>query len=481
MIILQKEVPILKAIACAALILLALCTGCGGNIRKTQPEREELVWYLPTAGQYKAAEEVSTAVNKKISEKYPNICIKFKFTNIYEYPEKLSVYLSAGEQADIVWVNDSVLPFLNYPSESIYKFLDAPIKTMAPHISARLALDNKELYKIYDKNYYIPVINHSSGLIPFLKIPKELEAFIDKNALISAVNGGEEASVEIFEIINKYLDSVKSAGKLKDGIEFASVSKIFPLIGYETFISTDELIGCRIGDSTHTAVDMLNTPSSLLSYKTYEEWFAKGYFKENTPIIYKSDFISDYDYIMSGTWGYETENGFSMVMDKNTSGYVYIALDRKYHPTKLFTESAVIIPTASKHAESALKVLDLFYSDAEFYNLLSFGIEGTHYTRDKNGCAKLLSDEYRCFENIVPNPDGALTSVCAENVYRADFEPCGDPIGMYIPSSSTDFRRMLFDYTEKYSVPVYALKTNAGVPSEAGKLLAVYNGSVTVD
>lgn len=462
--------------------MLTLFAGCGNNAPKQDnPVMEDLVWYLPSAGSYKATPEITAAINKKIQQTYPNININFRFINIYEYPEKISVYLSAGEQADIVWANDDVLPFINYPSENIYKFLDASIQTNAPNIRARLELDDESLYKIYDKNYFIPVINHCSGLIPFLKIPSELEHLIDKTALLNAVNSSSTASTELFKIINEYLDKAASAGKMYDGIDFASISKIFPVIGYETFISTKELIGTRIDDQSHTAVDMLSTDSCKLSYDMYKQWQDKGYIKENTPIIYKSDFASSYNYIMSGAWGYLNSDGYSMIMDKYTDGYIYIALDSRYHLTKLFTDSVSIIPADGTHTESALKVLDLFYSDPELYNLLTFGLEGTHYERTDNGCVKSLSDEYKCFENIVPRASGALTSVCADKVYSASMKQDTDPVGMEIPSSSREFRRMLFDYIDMYYIPVYSSSYIPNNGSEISSLLDIYNGVTSFD
>lgn len=462
--------------------MLSLCTGCGSSAPETEQQaHEELVWYLPSAGSYKATPEVTAAINEKIHQTYPSINIDFRFINIYEYPEKIAVYLSAGEQADIVWANDGVLPFINYPSENIYKFLDASIQTSAPNIRARLELDDEALYKIYDKNYFIPVINHSSGLIPFLKIPRELEHLIDRDALLAAVNANETAGEELFQIINEYLGKASSAGSLHDGIDFAAVSKIFPMIGYEAFISTNELIVSRIDDTSHTAADMLSTESCRLSYEMYEYWRSKGYIKENTPIIYKSDFASDYSYIMSGAWGYKTSDGYSMVMDKHTEDYIYIALDSRYHTTKLFTESVAIIPADGDHTESALNVLDLFYSDPELYNLITFGLEGTHYERTGDGCARLLSDEYKCFENIVPRAAGALTSVCTDSVYPADMRPASDSVGMKIPSSSKEFRRMLFDYIDTYYIPVYSTAYVSNNGSEIGGLLDIYNGVTTLD
>ncbi len=465
---------------CLPLLAAALLTGCGGekpgSAANSRP-LETLVWYLPTAGSYKASAEVSAAVNDRLQLTYPDIAIDFKFISIYEYAEKLSVYLAAGEQADIVWASDSVLPFLNYPSENVYKFLDAPIRTGAPNINERLSLDDRSLYKIYDRMYFIPAADHSGGLIPFLKIPRELLPLIDTDALLDVVNSGTQASAELFDIINTYLSKAASAGELRDGIELAAVSGIFPMIGYEPFISTDGLIGCSLSDDTGDAVDMLSAPSTRLCYDTYSKWMQRGYIKENTPITYRSGFDTEYSYILSGAWGCETENGYSMIMDKTGDGFAYIALDCRYHPTQLFTQSAAILPADGEHTESALKVLDLFYSDSEFYNLLTFGLEGTHYTRGENGTAVRISGEYRAFEGLVPRGGSALSSVGADSVYPAKMRAPQSFAGMKIPSSTKEFRRMLFDYTDACGVAPYSVSLPDNSGSDIGELTDIYNAS----
>lgn len=43
------------------------------------------------------------------------------------------------------------------------------------------------------------------------------------------------------------------------------------------------------------------------------------------------------------------------------------------------------ISTTSKHPEEALKMIEVIYTDPEVYNLLCWGIEGTHYTKGEDG------------------------------------------------------------------------------------------------
>lgn len=451
------------------LIFLVLCvaflSSCAcppqGSIPAAEPDT--LIWYLPAGEKYAGTQDVTAEVNRIIQKTYPDIRVDFRFINLYEYADKVSLYLSSGEQMDIVWASDKILPFIQYPYNSIYKFLDAPIKSNAPGIYARLKDEEDTAYRIFDKNYYIPMIGKTDGLIPFLKIPRELAGYMDIPAFMDAVQTNDTVSSALFACIDAYLQKLEDAGELRDGVDLARVYDIFPQIGYETFISTSSLLGCRISDPNSIALDMLNTPSTLLSYQMYADWHARQYIRDDTPITYKSSSSSAYRYVLSGTWGYVDETSLSLVLDQNTDDYIYLAADRYYHKTKSFTDSVALIPTRSRHLDKALKLLDLFYQDSRLYELLTFGI----------GAA-----EYRCFENIVPCNQDIHKAVPIENVFMVQMYPGAGNTGMFIPAVSTRFRQTLLDYTKTYAPPPYSITLPDNSGSAAEYLVRVYNGDI---
>lgn len=476
----SREVYGLKYICCllsAAMLLLFSGCGAGSGVTSGASEtKKTIVWYLPSNDSYKDVSLVNDAVNEKIHGYYPNVDVKLHFINMHEYAQKISVYLSSGEQADIVWVNDSVLSYINYPHDGICKFFDASIASEAPNINARLSEDDGSLYKIYDKKYFIPAIEHSDGLIPFIRIPSVLSQYMDISALISAVNRGECADEALFSIITDYLGALQESGNLRDGVDFASISKMFPMIGYETFVSTSDLIGYRIDDASFKAVDMLNTDSFRISQKVYQSWFDRGYIRDDFPITYKQGSHSTYRHALSGAWGYEKNGKYFISMDGYSDDCIYIAIDNKYHPKKLFSDSAVIIPTSSKISDEAMKILDLFYACPDLYNLITFGIEGVHYNIE-NGRANVYQNHYRCFSNIVPGSGDILSAVSSDSVIMARMEKYPYTAGMFIPSASTKFRKKLFDYVSAYEVKNYTVASPDNSGSQISSLLDIYNAN----
>ena len=367
---------------------------------------------------------------------------------------------------DIVWANDKMLPFIQYPYNNIYKFLDAPIQSNAPALYGRLKTEDDSAYRIFDKNYFIPMIDKNSGLIPFLKIPRELAAYMDIQNFTEIVQANDTASPALFACIDEYLQNLSTAGRLQDGVDLARIYDIFPQIGYETYISTNNLIGRRISDPDGAALDMLNTESTRLSYRMFESWLAQRFIRDDTPIIYKSHSDSPYRYVLSGTWGYVDDNSLSVLMDQDTEDYIYLAADRYYHKTKLFTDSVALIPTRSKYLDKALKILDLFYQDSRLYNLLTFGNENTQ-------------NEYRNFENIVPGNKTTDKTISRSDVYMGQMLEGTSYPGMYVPAVSTLFRRTLLDYTNTYTLPPYSTVLPDNSASAIEYLLQVYNGEIT--
>ena len=457
--------------------MTVLCfSGCSSenDLSYTPARSDTLVWYLPCDDIYRDTAQVNKALNDCIHETYPDLDIELNFINKYEYTQKVSVYISSNRKADLVWANDTVLPYVNLPYNNEYKFLDSLISNYAPNIQSYLKNHPTENYNIYDKKYFVPVAFNCDGFIPFIKIPENLKQYMDTAKLIDIVNNSSQAEEELFEVINDYLDTLNENGLIADGIDYVSLSPIFPAIGYETFVSTSELIGYRLDDETHTAVDMLNKPSTLLSYKYYSLWKEKGYIRDDISITYKQSDNSPYDYVLGGIWGYRDNNGNYYMTSDGIDNDIYIMVDNKSHPGKLYTSSSVVIPAKSRKIESAIKILDLFYTDKRLYDLVTFGIKDKHYT-EKDGIAEVKGDGYRCIPGIVPGPPGKLTTVSESMIISSDLKEHNESASMFIPASSTEFRKLLFNYTN--SCKPYPYDTALPYNANAGinNLLDTYN------
>ncbi len=97
------------------------------------------------------------------------------------------------------------------------------------------------------------------------------------------------------------------------------------------------------------------------------------------------------------------------------------------------------IPYYSEHAEAAMKVLNLLYTDEYLYNLFCWGIEGVHYTKNADG--------------TVSYPEG----VNASNTtwfFNSKFALGNQFLSYVLDSESTDKWEKMAEYNENSTVSV---------------------------
>lgn len=75
-----------------------------------------------------------------------------------------------------------------------------------------------------------------------------------------------------------------------------------------------------------------------------------------------------------------------------TIGFVPYGLKQGYVFNSSPTQDATAIPITSENPELALKVVELIYTNEELMQLISYGIEGVHYTIDETGAYKATDD-----------------------------------------------------------------------------------------
>ena len=150
------------------------------------------------------------------------------------------------------------------------------------------------------------------------------------------------------------------------------------------YISNDAIVGIYRGDSETKVVDIIQTPE----YKEYldliHSWYEKGLINQDAPTVKALD-----DRKKAGQIAVTFHNVLKPgreVEEKNASGGQDIVLaptSAPYVGTNTIIQSMQAISKTSKNPELALKFLNLLNTDKELLNLVSYGIEGKHYTRSR--------------------------------------------------------------------------------------------------
>ena len=122
----------------------------------------------------------------------------------------------------------------------------------------------------------------------------------------------------------------------------------------------------------------------------------------------------------AGTWSQSVlSNTDSMMMDEGLSAGIIHNVDQwiqkattypQYELTYInistpiyegsLIQDCMAIPTSAKYPERALMMLELFRQDESYYNLITYGIEGEHYTIDEEtGNLQLMNQDKFQYEN----------------------------------------------------------------------------------
>lgn len=133
-------------------------------------------------------------------------------------------------------------------------------------------------------------------------------------------------------------------------------------------------------DANHTVKLAAEDEENIEWYRTMNDWYKKGYLRSDLATVTDNtaDLVAN-RYVCRVTQykpGIEAEliatYGAEFAVAKINTPYVQ-------YTQPLGTMNAVNVK--SEHPEAALKLLGLFYSDAEVYNTFMYGIEGKHYNK----------------------------------------------------------------------------------------------------
>lgn len=139
-------------------------------------------------------------------------------------------------------------------------------------------------------------------------------------------------------------------------------------------------VGVRYDDETATVVRIMEQPEMMEQYTYMHKWYQDGLINPDAPTVTE---MPKWVPVYSGqgfpgaevSWG--TLSRGSEVEIEPWGGPVY--------STSSILGSVNSISSASKYQKEALKYLQLVNLDETMRNMLAYGIEGTHYTKNEDG------------------------------------------------------------------------------------------------
>lgn len=327
----------------------------------------ELVWYYPGPPQKDLA-AVQEAVNKYTLEKI-NATVQLKAIDFGGYDQKMNTVLAANETFDLAFSTSAWL--LQY-GPNVRKgafFAIDEILDRYPQLKEAVPQVMWDNLKIDGHIYAVPNVQTITNVEGFV-VQKR---FVDKYKL-------DPASIATYKDIEPFLEQIKQ-----------NEPGITPLGGITNFSNyhfgywgvPEGLV--KMGDPDHRIVPLSHVPEYKQHITLMHEWFEKGYVPKDIAVI-----------ATAGKWGEVIEKGNVAVMYANVlkpggevetakrfggNEVIYIPITPPY-VTNDTNGAITAVSKTSKNPEKAVALLELINTDKYLYNLLCFGIEGTHYTQD---------------------------------------------------------------------------------------------------
>jgi len=341
-------------------------------------KKVELVWYL-LGDAHKDQEKIVAQWNTMLSEEL-NATVKLNFTTWTDWTTKYNLLLASGEKIDMIFAS-SWADYFKFANQGAFLPLNDLLPTYAPETWNQVPEQDWVEATVKENIYAVPATYPEytpDGLVYREDWRKELGL----------------PEITDLDSIEAYLDGVKKAKPDVTPINGKAYNEIFTMFkSYHDF----QQIG---GDSGVIVASSYDAPRDIIAYpftpefeawaKRMKSWADKGFWNSDT----LSSQVEAGDAIKVNTGAAYWRNapgagGFIMDLAKNSPemelGYFPFNRFHHYAMPNLSVNNAMAIPKNAANPERSLMVLDKLRYDPKYYDLLTYGIEGEHYSMDEDG------------------------------------------------------------------------------------------------
>lgn len=406
----MKKLQMLVALLIVAVLVLSGCgtkteevKGTGeskeSNTKETSKEKDsdggtaevqealehvELSWYYigsPQADQVAVYEKANEIIKDKI-----NATVNFQVIDWGSYDDKMNLMINAGETFDLCFTSNWSNNYVQNVQKDAFLPLDGLLDEYAPTL--RSIVPDKfwdatrvegEIYGII--NYQISTMTNAVSINKALADkydfdPDSVKTLEDLEPFFAAIAENESDVTP--------LNNHAAAGSMW-GRHLARV-------GFDEIAGRNIPGVVRVADGEATVINQFESPEFLEWAETMRDYYNKGYIRSDAISI--NDDTAD---MQAGKIAVYTEGNYSPSSEvDNLAKFGFETYVRPISKPALFTSSIIAtmqgISRTSENPERAMMLMELVNTDVELYNLLSYGIEGTHYEKLDGNYIRPIAD-----------------------------------------------------------------------------------------
>lgn len=358
-----------KLLIFLALALICLCSGCK---EQTGQEIPTIKWIIPGDAQSDLPAVVEAA-NEILAEKL-GCRLDLQIIDSSAYSEKLNLAMAGGENFDICYLNSSMFS----SAVQMGGLLDLDDFVSHGKITKSVSPDILKYGSYNGSVYAIPnvqIMSHAHSL------------FVRKD--LAEEYGLDISSIHSINDIEPFLKWIKETHPEYYPIRITSWLPRLVKGWENTFY--DELVSHVVfavenEDGTVKVVKAIDCEPFWALAELKNDWYKKGYIREDVAVASGND----WDDVNRGKYAVYTETykpgGVEGVnRDSSVSPRIEVLFTELYKSYDAGAATMTAINKKSRYPELAYEIIELANTDKEFYNILSFGIEGRNYTKNSDG------------------------------------------------------------------------------------------------
>ncbi|MBO5197805.1 MAG: ABC transporter substrate-binding protein [Lachnospiraceae bacterium] len=405
------------ALALAAVMAVGMLAGCGqkdnqdgttqsttagttasttkaseaGTTEATTEKVEELEPYTVTWWIYgeggQDVDAVDKAFNEKLAELLPNTTVEFVRVAASEYKDRWNKALAAGEKIDIGWSASWVNPVANDVNMGVVTDIEDLLYTYGQGIVEAIGgEDVVDMHRSADGNvYFIPCWQGLGSNRSAIYIRQDVadlmpEGWMEEAQEIAFSNTEftAESKKKLFDKLEEIFEVAEANGVLDNGA--IGVPHRWGITNNGVCYNDYTITVVETEPGVFSVYKWYGSEVHHLEFETSFKWQQEGWVVETAGVE------KDWE---DGTYIFREEQA----LDKN-----WLAIEEASHGLDvdgfLIQENLIlnpgwatgtVFPNTGENPERAMMVANLIYSNAELYQLLIYGIEGTHYTTNTDG------------------------------------------------------------------------------------------------
>lgn len=362
------------AVLLVGIMMVSVCS-CGKQ-NTSSGGVAEVTWYFP-GDKTNDLVEVQNKINEYLE---PEIGARLKLMPIDSsaYKEKMQNKFSSGEEVDICFAANWSLQLLTNVEKEAFLPLDELIDKNAPKLKEELPEYLWESTKVNGEIYAVP---------NYQILPTWFCLMVDP------------------DLVKKYNWDFSNVKELKDIEPFLKDLKenepnLTPYLPgyYDLQMKYEQIYPTSFVFVEKTGKDLKAVPYyETQEYKDYlkliYDWVQKGYVSKEMGV----DTTAKKNALQYGFfWGTYKPGQEADEVITYKKALDHIMMCDPYTQSTATARTLSAISRTSKHPELAIKVLEVFNTNKDLYNLLCYGIEGKHYEKLSDGRIKILdSDNYK--------------------------------------------------------------------------------------